>query len=169
MPRPVSLTRGFVLVLSLLLLLLLFIMGMAFLGTSATRSRAAASAARASQAYWLARAGLEDALVKLSTDLHFPRRGGDDQTVFSWSEDMVDSTGAVVGSYTVIVDQTFSVAPYGVVRITSVGRTGARAAPDAQRVLEADLDVAQDLRGGAVGTPNPSLNRFLRLQDSGAL
>ncbi|MEW6278650.1 MAG: hypothetical protein AB1758_08525 [Candidatus Eremiobacterota bacterium] len=161
-------TRGFILVMALWLVLLLFVMGMAFLGSSAGRNRAAASAELSAQAYWVARAGLDDALTKLATNLRFPPRGADDQTVFSWSEDLTDASGAVMGSYTVMVDQTWTVAPYRVARITSVGRAGQRDAPMAQRVLRADLDLAQDVRGSP-GTPNPDLFRLLDLRDSGSL
>lgn len=160
--------RGFLLVLSLLLVLLLFVMGMAYLGSSAARGRAASSVEQNARAYWLARAGLEDAMAKLTVDMRFPQRGGDDQLVFSWSEDLPDAAGGLAGSYTVEIDQTFSEAPYQVLRITSVGKAGRREAPDAQRVLQVDLDVAPELRGSP-GTPNPELFHFLRSQDSGSL
>ncbi|MEW6281690.1 MAG: hypothetical protein AB1758_23985 [Candidatus Eremiobacterota bacterium] len=157
--------RGFVMVMSLLLLLILLVMGLAFLGTSAQRARGATHTSVSSQALWLARAGLEDARGKLAKDLAFPPPGSVDQQVFGYSEDLLDPDGVLVGTYTVTLDRTFEGPPYQVLRVTSQGRVGRRTDPMAERVLTAELDVAQWDRADPT-VPNPTLFQWLSLQDS---
>ncbi len=155
-------------VLSVLLLLILLIMGLAFLGSSAERVRSSMQLSQGAQALWLARAGLEDARTKLLRDLRFPPPGADDQTRFSYSEDLLDPDGQLVGSFTVTIDRRHEVAPYQVLRLISVGRAGPRNAPQAERVLTVEVDMAQNDRVNPASL-NANLFRLLDHQDSGGL
>lgn len=149
--------RGFVLIAALLVTLILVVAGMAYLGSRVSQYRGAAKGLEGAQARALARAGLEDARVKLEKDYRFPPPSAQDQTVFTYSEDVTDGA-TVVGHYTVSVNTTYENGPYTVIRITSVGVVGSRANPSAQATIHADLDASQ--------VDPDRIYRFLRWEES---
>lgn len=135
--------RGFMIVAALFLVLILLIMSLAFLSKKVLQYRGAVLLKHSALARALAEAGLEDARVKLERDLAFPPPGGEDQEVFSYTEDVYDGTTRL-GSSTVTVDTTWETTPYAVIRITSRGIAGPAEDPLAVRELVAELDVAPD-------------------------
>ncbi len=157
--------KGMVLALVLVLSVIVMVLGMAFIGSRAVMYQNSARLGEAAQARALAEAGLEDCRIKLDKDPGFPPPGREEQTKFSYSEDVTDSSGELVGYYEVTVDSSHAVGPYYVVRIDSVGRAGTRAEPVAQHTIEAELDVAVEDRASP-GSPNPRHFRFLRWDSS---
>ncbi|MEW6278227.1 MAG: hypothetical protein AB1758_06370, partial [Candidatus Eremiobacterota bacterium] len=113
----------------------------------------------------LARAGLEEARIKLQKDLTFPPC--EEQPAFDYSEDLADLDGNPMGHYEVRVDMTWTDAPYGIAHITAVGRTGSRASPTAQHTIQAELDVLPTDRSNPAN-PNPNLFRWVRWAESQA-
>lgn len=103
--------RGFLLVVAMLLCLMLVVMGMGFLGKRGGQYQAALEQARAAQARALAEAGIEDAMLKLNKDLFFPPPGDGEQTQFSYSEELRDVGGELVGTYFVTVDSRRASSP----------------------------------------------------------
>lgn len=153
--------RAFMLILVLFLLLILLTMGLAFLGTRVAQYRASVLSVEEAQARAVARAGMEDARAKLEMDLDFPPRGAEDQLVFTYSEDVTDVSGTLVGSYTVTIDVRWRREPYQVLRITSEGQVGPRDEPFARSVLRAHLDL--------LDTDPTTHFRYLRWEDEGSL
>ena len=124
--------RGFLYVGVLLLTMTLLMLGMAFLsqqGPGADRSLQALEAAQAAE---LARAGFEDARIKLANDVAFPPNALD-QPLFSYTEVMD------LGSYRVVVDSRYA-RPNRVFLVTARGWTGPSGAPRAHASLTAWLD-----------------------------
>ncbi|MEW6277206.1 MAG: hypothetical protein AB1758_01185 [Candidatus Eremiobacterota bacterium] len=167
-------SRAFLLVTVLLLTVILAIAGMAFLSTRSLQYQSTARFREAAQARALARAGLEDARVKLQKDLRFPPPASQSQVIFAYSEDVTDLDGQPVGHYVVEVDRTWAEAPYGVLKVISTGRTGRRDRPGAQQTIRAELDVLPTDRANPADpdpatNPNPTLFRFLRWRESQSL
>lgn len=161
--------RGVMLIVVLGLGLFFLVLGMGFLSQRAEQYKGAYRLAESEQALAIARAGLEDARVKLSVDPGFPPQGSVDQSVFSYSENLTEVGGtAVVGSYTVTVDRRHALPPYSVVRLTIVGKAGPPDSPLARRVLSAELDVAAFLRDDPDVT-NPEFFNFIQIVDQGSL
>ncbi len=165
-PHRASSIKGALLPIVLLVSALLLVVGLAYLGTRARLYQSATQSVAAAQARGLALAGLEDARAKLSKDLTFPPAGALGQEIFTYSEDVTDSTGELLGTYTVTVDMTHRAPPYQVVGVTSVGRVGPRGRPVAERVLKAEWDGAPFNR--VSGAPNPNLGRWMRFDDLGS-
>ena len=146
--------RGMLLVVALLVLVVAMVAGMGLMTSQISNYHGVQSAEDAAQALYLARAGLEDARLKLERDMRFPPRGDGDymedtsaglqeQTLFTYSEDVwVD--GKRIGSYRVSIDTSF-VANYQFTRVISNGLVGPTEAPTAQRVLKLDLDTNTQL------------------------
>ncbi len=148
---------GFIMIAALLITVILVVAGMAYLGSRVAQYRGAAKGLEAAQARALARAGIEDARVKLEKDYRFPPQSAYDQPVFTYSEDVRDG-GTVIGSYTVSIDEMHRSSPFFVLRITSVGVVGNRTSPSAQATIRADLDTS---------TADPNrVFRFLRWEES---
>ena len=103
--------RGFLLIVAMLLCLMLVVLGMGFLGKRGGQYQAALEQARAGQARAVAEAGIEDAMLKLNKDLFFPPPGDQDQLQFSYSEELTDLKGDVVGTYYVTVDSRRASSP----------------------------------------------------------
>ncbi|MEW6282915.1 MAG: hypothetical protein AB1758_30160 [Candidatus Eremiobacterota bacterium] len=158
--------RGLILVVCLLLGIILMVMGMALMSQKALEYRGASRTAASVQALALARAGLEDARIKLDQDGEFPPLVGD-QKVFSYTE-QVTNGALLVGSYTVTVDLHLAEPTYYIIRITSVGTSGPMTDPLARRKLYAELDVAPRDRLSPAD-PNPTLYEFLLVEDLGGL
>lgn len=117
--------------------------------------RAALGQVQSAQAKELAWAGWEDVKVKLGKDLFFPNPVSG-QDFFAYSEDLHDSNGDVIGTYTVVIDVRFEVytpgpsatdepevdSPEGIYMITCVGKVGERAEePIAERTLYFEVDM----------------------------
>lgn len=81
---------------------------------------------------------MEDARAKLNHDLKFPPGGAKGQETFTYSEDVSDFDGRLVGEYTVTLDLTFRHEPYRLVTIHSTGRIGGRQDPVATRSFQAE-------------------------------
>lgn len=115
---------------------------------------AAQARANSAQAKALARAGLEDARIKLGKDVLFPPPH-DEQEFFSYSEDVLTTAGDFLGTYTVIIDLRYEVPQRdlpppnediivyeGVYIVTATGKVGERAqVPVAERTLYGELDI----------------------------
>ncbi len=83
---------------------------------------------------------MEDARIKLDKDPSFPPSGGLDQFVYSYSENLLDTSGNLVGFYEVQINSTHRVYPFGVLKIRSIGRVGQR---DDRLVIRMGHRVAQ--------------------------
>ena len=161
--------RGFMLILALFLLIAVVLTAMAFVGTRGLRYQEATRAVSHRKALALARAGIEDARVKLEKDSAFPPPGGLEQKIFTYQEEVTDlAKPDKVGSYMVAVDTTWCKDPYGVIVITSTGSTGDPDFPEATAVVRAELDVkpVNRVTGAA---PNPNLYKFIRWTEEGDL
>lgn len=157
------------LIVSLFLMIVVVIMGMAFLSTRGLRYQEATRNVAYRRALALARAGLEDARVKLEKDPAFPPQGGLEQTLFTYQEELTAlANGPRVGLYTVTVDTTWRKEPYGVILLTSRGQSGDREWPEAGAVVRAEVDVwpVNRLSGAA---PNPNLYKVIRWSEEGNL
>lgn len=154
--------RAFVLVLVLLICNLLLLLGLAFCGKRALQYRGASLASEVAQARALAEAGLEDARVKLEKDMAFPPAGADDQLTYSYSEDVLDPDGRLVGSFTVLLDRTYAKRPYNVLVLRSVGTVGPRTLdpPGPQHRIRAELLLDQ---------ASPKYFQFVSYRDEGSL
>ena len=105
---------GSLIIMSLLIVVALLALGLGLLGSQAAKYEAATRVREGYQAKALAYAGMEDVRVKLSKHVEFPPKRVDltdaisqVQRFFSYSEDVLDSAGNVIGHYTVIVDVTW--------------------------------------------------------------
>ena len=150
----VSDKRGSFLIAALLILAILLSLGIGLMSGQAGKLSAAQARANASQAKALARAGLEDARVKLGKDILYPPPH-DEQEFFSYSEDVFTTAGDFLGTYTVVIDLRYEVANKdlpppnediilyeGVYIVTSIGKVGDRAvAPLAERTLYGEIDI----------------------------
>jgi type II secretory pathway pseudopilin PulG len=163
MRRPRS---GFTLIAVLLLTSLFLVMGIGFLSQRQGQQESVQSARFRLQAREIARAGLEDAYTKLAKRRDFPPVAGlVGEESFSYTEPVTDFSDTRIGEYTVNVSLEFSPAPYQLARITSVGRLGASAAPIAQVILHAEVDVAINRRAVGAPVPNPDRFRILYLRE----
>lgn len=115
----------------LLLTSLLLVLGMAFLASQGPENQLSQDLVEATQAYQLARSGIEEARLKLAKDPAFPPRGGQDSQLFTYSESLRDGD-TLVGTYRVTVDVALSGAPHFLYALTSSGYTGSPGSPGAQ-------------------------------------
>lgn len=152
--------RGSILVAVLMLLAILFILGIAMLHKQMQAYRGATLLKEGAQAQALAEAGLEDARIKWEKDYLFPPPAAPDQVAFTYSEDLRDSAGRLVGSYEVTVDATYAGPPALLLRITSVGTCGPRGQRATRKRLYGELDLAVKQRANPA-LDNPNLGRFL--------
>lgn len=159
--------RGSSLVATLMLLTLLLLVGMGVLGSSVQKRRAQADQVLLAQARQLARAGFEEAMLKLNKDIDFPPAGGDDQTEFRYSEEVADFDGTVLGRYDILIDTCRELPPYQVIRIVSVGSVESGGTwsnlPRSRFTLSAVLDVSPTVRGTT--NPNPNYWRLIRFDE----
>jgi len=142
----------------LLLSILLLTMGLGFLGSRVSQYRSTGQALLAARVRALARAGIEDARTKLNHDIFFPPAPGDQQMVFTYSEDLSDTGGKLVGNFLVEIDSTYASSPYSVYLITSTGFLGSRLSPTAVHALRATLDIEPT---------SPRFYRVIRWEDLG--
>jgi hypothetical protein len=157
--------KGFTLVLTLLLSTLLAVMGLAFLGKRALEYGSVPKVQSQAVAQALAEAGMEDVRVKLEKDPFFPPITGYLQESYTYSEDLLDpEDGSYVGSYTVSLNLQRKEQPYRIMRMLSIGSAGPRLSPVARYRIYAELDVANEERGGS--GPNSQLFRFINWRES---
>ncbi len=164
-----GLKRGAALMIVLFLVLLLLVLGMAFLGKQVFSYRSSTQAALSQQALGLAWAGLERCRAKLSKDIEFPPKSAQDQSWFSYTEEIFDLDGVTrLGNCSVTVDSRWAGPPYGVLLITAEGRVLRAGTVVSTRTLQAELDVLPGERGNP-GNPNPTLWEYLNWTDRGSL
>ena len=156
---------GFVLAMVLMLSVLFLVIGIGFISSKAALYKGVGQSDLEAQAQALAEAGMEDARVKLDKDPDFPPPGGLDQFVFSYSENLLDTSGNLIGFYEIQIDSTHRVYPYSVVKIRSIGRVGERGRPSAQHTIEAELDITAVSRSDS-SLPNPRNFQFHRWNSS---
>lgn len=156
--------RAFSLPVILMLSLVFLLLGMGFLNRRASQYQGAYQTTYAITALQLARAGLEDARVKLDKCSDFPPSSGVDQKLFSYTEVSVPDEE----SYTVTVDLSLRGKPFCLVRITSVGTAGEMTRPRARRTLRAEVDLSATLRSDSA-VANPDFYQFVNFQDLGSL
>ena len=156
--------RAFSLPVILMLSLVLLLLGMGFLNRRASQYQGAYQTTYGVLALQLARAGLEDARVKLDRCDDFPPRSGSDQKLFGYTEILV----ADEESYSVTIDLSMREKPFYLVRITSVGTSGPLEQPRARRQLRAELDLAPTLRSDG-STVNPDYFQYVNFVDLGSL
>lgn len=152
--------NGIMLVLALFLMGIFLIMGMGFLQQRVGQNRAAVAALNEVQARAAARAGIEDAMAKLTKDFRFPPKWDGTQKEYTYSELLKDVDGEVVGGYTLSIDSRYDAGQYWLYRITSQGIAGPPASPSARCTLHTELDVStieRPLGGGwfPPQLPNP--------------
>jgi len=172
---------------ALLMTSVFLVMGMALLTSRSGVYSASAMESQSAQVRLLARAGLQDARIKLGKDVAFPPTLGN-RPLYTYSEDVHDpETHALVGRYIVTLDTSWRdlptddegryVYPRGTVLITSWGYLldADRRVLASHRVV-AQVDLAPKRReddtrkdesrpGDADYYTNPNVNRLLRLED----
>ena len=151
------------LVLSLLLIVLLLVCGMGLMSVQRARYAATSSEYLSASAFQLARAGLEDARIKLERTQLFPPNKAVDQTSFTYCENVALS-GGQQGAYFVKLDFTYATPPMNILTITSTGTVGPIAAPLAQRALYVELDQNPNGYNG----DTHSYWHFIHFQDLGS-
>lgn len=147
---------------SLVLLTLILVLGLAFLARRSAEYQVANLQITRAQARAMAFAGLEDARAKLDRDYFFPPQLEIKQKAFQYAElvyDLDDTT--VLGSYEVIVDQTYNQDPYHVITVKATGMSGFP--PRSRYRVEAELDASPTVRGGTAD--NPDYWRLIRLSE----
>lgn len=165
-----SRSKGAVLVFALLLSTLLLILGVGFIAQRGLEYGSVSELQDRAQARELAMAGMEDARVKLEKDPFFPPVGGFGQSTFTYSEDVLDpDTNRMVGLFTVTVDLSRREEPYRIIRVQAIGQAVERRAPDAPPRstyrIYAEIDVASNERGGALGVANPRLYQYIEWKE----
>jgi hypothetical protein len=142
------------LIAALLLFSLLLALGLGLMSSQSARRKAAVAQSDAIAAKSLALAAWADVRTKLGKDLFFPPRT-EEQSYFSYGEDVYDKDEEFYGTYTVVVDARYvsflhdppgpdddslTDAPAGIYLITCVGKLGERGAPPvAERTLYFEL------------------------------
>jgi len=151
--------RGFLLAVVLVLSVVLLVMGMGYLGSVSTQYASTYQSLAAAQARALCMAGLEDARIKLEKDPEFPPTGSQGQS-FSYTEEVTDLSGKLLGNYQIFIDSTYRNAPFKVLLIRCQGQCGPRTKPTAQNTIRATLQLSK---------ANPATYfRYLRWEDGGS-
>lgn len=138
--RPEKSDRGFLLVAALLLTIFVAIIALGLLGIRRGSYASSKAAVNSVQARALARSGLNDIWIKLTKDPFFPTGIGDEQTQFTYREEVVDDGGRIVGSYLVRVDRQFR-RSLEIVRIESTGRVGGLSEESSSHTIYAELSI----------------------------
>ena len=156
-PRLVSPERvGSALIGVLLVLSILLVLGIGLLTQKSHQYEEMSQANNAAQARALAQAGLVDVRTKINKDVTFPPARPSSDKTLTYSEDIHDLDGNLVGSYTVKIDATWQDKPFEVLQITSLGLVGDRAKPKARYTIYAEVDTARFLREVTTeDKPNP--------------
>ena len=156
--------KAFSLPVILMLSLIMLLLGLGFLNKRARQYRGAYQTTYSVMALQLAKAGLEEARVKLEKCSTFPPQSGLDQKAFSYTEILIPDQD----SYTVTIDLALREKPFCIVRIHSVGTSGPINQPRARRSLKAELDFSPNLRSDSA-TANPDYFQIVHFQDLGSL
>lgn len=130
--------RGFLLVFALMLTILVTIIALGLLGVRRGNYAASVAIVNSIQARSLARSGMNDIWAKLANDPYFPTGIGDEQLQFAYREEVVDSTGREVGSYTVRIDRRYR-QTHKVVLLESTGTAGGLNASSSTFTIYAEL------------------------------
>lgn len=149
--------RGSLIVAALLLFTLLLALGLGLMSSQVGRRKATLAQLEATQARQLSLAAWQDIRVKLGSDILFPPPGT--QESFSYSEDVLDDRGQLIGTYTVNLDLRYerysrdtddlAVASQrnlaqGIYLITCIGKVGDRGfEPRAERVMIYEVDMTK--------------------------
>lgn len=149
--------RGSLIIAALLLFMLLMALGMGLMSSQVGRRRATLAQIEANQAKQLSLAAWQDVRVKLGSDILFPPPGTRES--FSYSEDVIDDSGELIGTYTVNLDLRYerhsrdtadlAIASQrnlaqGIYIITCIGKVGDRGfEPRAERVMVYELDMTR--------------------------
>lgn len=110
------------------------------------------------QARQLAVSGVEEARLRLAGDVNQALTS----TTFSRLVSAA-SGGAPVGSYLVTLDATWVGPPYFVMRVESEGFLGSAVSPQARYVIQATVDVREEV---SPGLPNPDYLQLYRWRES---
>jgi len=160
--------RGILLITALLVSIILLLVGMGLIGSQSSRYEAAKQYSYTAQSRQLALAGLEDARSKLELDMNFPPDPGPGQESFSYSETLVPATAtSSQGTYTVVVDMTYSVDPASAyIIVTSIGTLGPPIKPISQYRFRAEIDNKPSGRPPAGSGINPARYfRYTHIED----
>ena len=149
--------RGSLLIAALLLFTLLLSLGLGLMSSQTGRRKATVAQVEATQAKQLCLAAWQDVRVKLGSDILFPPPGTRES--FSYSEDVLNDNGELIGTYTVNLDlryerysrSTDNLAipsernlAQGIYIITCIGKVGDRGfEPRAERVMVYELDMTR--------------------------
>jgi hypothetical protein len=149
----------------LLISLILLILGLTFLELNIIQIRRISMEGASTQALGIARAGLEDARIKVSKDFDFPPPLANQESFIYKGEVREPGTSALIGAYVVRMDLRKRKAPDYEIAITSTGYLGEDIQnPAAVRKCGAILDISpQDRANPAL--PNPRYARFLDFND----
>ncbi len=147
--------RGSLIVSALMLFSILLVLGLGLMSSQSARMKAARAQVEGIQAKQLCLAGWQDVRVKLGVDALFPPPGAHGS--FGYSEDVFDSSGELLGTYTVIIDLEYrALQPdfddpgiasegnldRGLYRITCIGKVGGRGfEPVAERTMTFEVDM----------------------------
>lgn len=131
--------RGFALIVVLLVISLLLILGIGYISRGVARYRAVRDTAVSSQARAIAIAGMEETRVKMDKDYYFPPQSAIDQQYYSFSEQVVDLSGNVVGVYVVTLNWVYQEAPYNIILMRSQGQVIRDGRVIGRRTFEAEI------------------------------
>lgn len=151
-----SMKRAFI-VPALLVVSIFMVLCIGLLSRQPMRNLGAMQAQYQVQARQIALAGIEEARLRLCGD------SLQTMTNTTFSRELSEAGGGMVGSYLVNWDSSWSEAPYYVLRVESEGFYGSAVKPQARYVLRATLDVRKEL---APDKPNPDYLSLLRWQES---
>ncbi|MCL5773825.1 MAG: hypothetical protein M1536_05535 [Firmicutes bacterium] len=143
---------------------------MGLLSIKATQYKVAILEKNFSIARTLAEAGLEEARVKINKDLNFPPEVAE-QSIYSYTEEVVNSDGERIGVYQVSVDMSKDKSPDYYIIITSTGIVGTTDPSDnplAIRSISARIDTASKERSNPLND-NGYYFRVIDYQDGGSL
>ncbi|MBS2038957.1 hypothetical protein JST97_28500 [bacterium] len=162
--------RAFMLIMALFMVTFIAVLALAFLGTGAAAFQGAQATRLEQQALALAYSGIEDARVKLERDPLFPPSAGEETKFYSYSETVRDLTsGPVVGSFEVTVDQTYQDSPYFLIRLLSIGRIP-NSGKEIKKSVKVEIDISpNDRRVGHETDPNPNFYRIVQCSEEGQL
>ena len=130
--------KGFLLVFALMLTILVTIIALGILGIRRGSYAASKAIVNGVQARGLAHSGLNDIWAKLAKDPFFPTGVGDEQVQFAYREEVQDSLGKDVGSYTVKIDRRYR-DTHNVVLLESTGISGGLTSTSASFTIYAEL------------------------------
>lgn len=134
---------------ALLMTSLFLIMVLGYMSRAPLQRLAAFQTVYQIQARQIALAGMEEARIRIVGDIHLV------PSTTTLQRDVKDpNSGAIIGSYLVTLDYSWSHAPWQVVQLESEGFLGPSLAPTARYVLRASIDLDPNNRSGPGANPN---------------